>query len=312
MVDWVAVVLAKKEVTYGTDSVPTAAANGILTRNYSAKPVEMDRIERNLDQQVYGALASAPSGERRTLTYEVELAGAGTVDTIPAWMELLEGCGMAAPVVTADEKVEQQFAAPGVTPSALTHYDYLSDQRRKAVGSVGTFDMDFTAGAYPFLSFTWLGLIPAATPFSKSAPGAVDLTRWKKPVEVDTENTEVLLGGYAANLRSWKAQAGVNTALRKLVGQKYVRRGNHAFTSTAVIEAPDIATKDYIQTLRSGDMVGFSLVHGTEDGNIIELSSAQCQITDISESKEDDVVMWTVTLLHTVDGGAADLLITTK
>ena len=312
MVDWVAVVLAKKEVTYGVDSVPTEAANAILTRNYSGKPVDLDRLDRNLDQRIYGALASVPSNERRTISYEVEIAGSGDAGTAAPWMVLLEGCGMNAPVLTADTDAVQNFALPGVQASSLTQYDFMSDQRRKMIGSVGSFTLDFTAGAYPFIGFTWLGMIPAATPFSKAAPGATDLTRWQQPVEVNIDNTEMLLGGYAVVTRSWRADASVTTAMRNLIGKRYARRGNHALTSTAVVEAPDIATKDYITTLRTGDLIEWSLTHGTVAGNIIEMASEKVQITDITESQEDDILMWTITLSHTVEGGADDLTITAR
>ena len=312
MVDWVAVVLAKKEVTYGVDSVPTAAVNGILTRNYSGKPVDMDRIQRNLDQRVFGALASVPSNERRSVSYEVEIAGSGDAGTAPAWMELLEACGMAAPTLTADTDAVQVFAAPGVNASSISQYDFMSDQRRKAVGMVGNFTMDFTAGAYPFFGFNWMGLIPATSPFDKTAPGAVDVTRFIQPVEVNTDNTEMLLDGFAAIVRSWRADAGVTTAMRNLVGKRYVRRGNHSFTSTAVIEAPDIAAKNFIQSLRTGSLLEWSLTHGVTAGNIIELASEKVQITDITESNEDDTLMWTLAMTHTVEGGSADLTIAAK
>lgn len=311
MVDWLAVVLAKKEVTYGTDAVPTVAVNGVLTRNYQGKPVDVDQIERNLDSGSYGARAGGASNERRTFSYEVEIAGSGAAGTAPAWMELLEGCGMAPATLTALTDAKQVFAAPGGA-SSLTHYDFLSDQRRKAVGCVGTFQLDFSAGAYPFISFSWTGLVPAAVPFDKSAPGAVILTRWQKPLEVNDANTDFTLDGYAPKLKSWKADASVTVALRNLVGQRSVRRGNHSLKSTLVIEAADVATKDYISTLRNGDLVAMLLTHGTVAGNIVEISSAQTQITNITESKEDDIVMWTVELLHTIEGGAADIQITAK
>lgn len=311
MVDWVAVVLAKKETTNGTDAVPTGALNAIVTRNFSGGLVETDRIDRNLDNGSYGASPSAPSNERRTFSYEVEIAGSGTAGTAAAWMELLEGCGMGAAVLTASTDAKQTFAAPG-TMTSLTHYDYLQDQRRKALGCVGTYQMDFTAGNYPFITLNWTGLLPAATPFDKSAPGATTLTRWKQPVEVNDANTDFLLDTYACKLKSWKCDAGVTVAMRNLVGSRYVRRGNHAVKSTLVIEAVDVATKDYISTLRNGSLVAFLLTHGITAGNIVEISSTKTQIVSIAESKEDDVVMWTIELSHTIDGGAADLQITAK
>lgn len=312
MVDWVAVVLAKKEVTYGTDAVPVAATNGVLTRNYQGKPIDVDRIERNLDSGVYGAQPSAPSNERRSFSYEVELAGSGAAGTAPAWMVLLEGCGLGAAALSAGVKAEQQFAAPGSVTS-LTHYDFLQDQRRKAVGCVGTFQLDFSAGALPFATLNWTGLVPVATPFDKTAPGAVTLTQWAQaPLEVNDINTDFTLDGYAAKMRSWRCDASVTVTPRNLVGSRYIRRGNHSLKSTLMIEAPDIAAKDYIASLRSGARISFLLTHGTVAGNIVEIASAKVQITDITESKEDDIVMFTIELLHTIDAGAPDLIVTAK
>lgn len=314
MVDWVTVILAKKEATYGTDAAPTVAANAVLTRNFSAKPIDVDQIDRNLDMPNYGAFPGGPSNERRTSSYEVEIAGSGAAGTAPGWMELLEGCGMAAATLNAGVSAVQTFAPAGASVSSLTHYDFLTDQRRKMAGSVGSFSFDFTAGTYPYFGFNWTGLVPAATPFDKTAPGAATLTRWKAPVEVNNANTTFALDGYAAKLRSWKGDANVQTALRSLVGSRYVRRGNHKLTSTVMIEAPDIATKDYIQTLRAGSLIAVSMVHGTVAGNIVELGATKVQVTEIAESKEDDIVMWTLTLLHTIDttGAAQDLTITAR
>jgi len=306
MVDAVSTVWAKKEGVYGTDAVPTGAANGILTRNFSMKPVEMDRLDRNLDQLIYGAQSSGTSNKRMTMAYEVELAGSGAAGTAPRWMELLEGCGLDVPVLSAGVDAQQDFALAGTPASSLTQYGYWQDQLRKMVGSAGTFSLDFTAGAYPFLGFNWTGLL-AATPFSKSAPGETDLSDWVQPVEVNTDNTSFTLDGYAPALRSLKLDANVATSIRNLVGKRYVRRGNHAMSGTMIVEATDIATKDYLSTLLSGTTVPWSLEHGTVAGNIIGIGGAKAQITDISESKEDDVLMWTISVTCTVDGGVPDI-----
>jgi hypothetical protein len=96
------VILGKKEGVYGPPMPrATTAANAAVTRNFSAKPIETDRIERNIDTPTRGRSRTAPSNRRSSLRFELELAGSGAVDTVPAWMEYLEACGMAAPVVTA-------------------------------------------------------------------------------------------------------------------------------------------------------------------------------------------------------------------
>ncbi|MGE4321768.1 MAG: hypothetical protein AB7E60_01910 [Sphingobium sp.] len=310
MVDAAKVLLGKKETTYATDAAPTGAANAILTRNFSTKPVESDRLERNLDQRIFGARASAATSQRRTMSFEVELAGSGAAGTAPPWMELLEACGMAAPVVTAGVSAAQGFAAPGAAASSLTLHDYMADQRRKTVGAVGTFSIDLTAGAYGFFGFQMTGLIPATAPFDKSAAPASTLTRWKQPQEVNVDNTTVSLDGYSCIMRSWRAEAGVDVALRNLVGSRYVRRGNHNLTSTLLIEAPDVATKDYIARLRANDLVAFGLTHGALAGGTTAFASPKVQIADIVESEENDILMWSLSLIHTVDGGSPDLTIT--
>lgn len=120
MVDAVKVLFFKKEATYATDAAPTGAANAALTRNFTTKPVVVDRIQRNLDRPVRGSSKDAPSNERQTYGYELELAGSGAAGTAPAWMEHLEACGMAAPVLTANTSAVQRFAPIGALLSSAT------------------------------------------------------------------------------------------------------------------------------------------------------------------------------------------------
>lgn len=312
MVDAIKVVVAKKEVTYGTDSGPTVGANAILTRNFSAKPIEADRLERPLDRGTYGANPSATSNERRTCSFEVEMAGSGAAGTAPKWMELLEACGMAPAALTAATKAEQKFALVSAAKGSLTLHDWVGNQLRKGVGARGTYSIDFTAGAYPFLQLNMTAMVPAATPFSVSSPGAADFTSWKKPVEVNSDNTAVLLDGYAIIMRSLRLDANVTVGMRNLVGSRSVNLGNHQVSGQLVIEAPSTAAKDYIATLRTDALVALAVTHGLVAGNIIELAAPKLQITDITESVEDDKLMWTLAVTATVDAGADDLTITAK
>lgn len=311
MVDAISTVWAKKEATAATDALPTGADNGILTRNFSMKPLEQDRVDRNLDQLIYGAQSSKGSNQRMTMSYEVELAGAGVAGTAPRWMELLEACGMAVPTLDAGVSAEQRFAAPGVPASSLTQYAWWQDQIRRMVGSVGTFSMDYTAGSLPFLSFTWLGLLHDI-PFAKQAVGETDLGDWQEPIEVNVDHTTFTLDDYAVPMSYLRLDAGVNTGIRNLVNKRYARRGNHAMTGTVMVEATDIAVRDYLATLKNGPTVPMALEHGLDAGNIIGNGWEKVQITDITESVEDDILMWAMAITCTVDGGAADWVVTAK
>lgn len=312
MVDMIKVLLAKKEVTYGVDSLPTAALNAVLTRNFSSKPVEVDRITRNLDAKTYGATPDAPSNERQTVSYEVELAGSGAAGTAPAWMELLEGAGMAAPALTATIKADQKMGLPSVAPSSLTQHHYIGNQLRKMTGSRGSFAIDITAGQFPFLSLNYTGIIPAAAPFSVAVPAATVLTKWKEPVEVNTANTLILLDGYAAFVRYLKIDANVQTNIRSLVGSRYINRGQHSIAIEMMIEAPSLAAKDYYLELRAGSLMPLAVTHGLVAGNIIEIACANVEITGISDSEEDNKLMFSISAIAAISAGQDDILITSR
>jgi hypothetical protein len=313
MVDVTRVIAAKAEVTYGTDSAPTLAADAILTRNYSTTPLEVDQIDRNLDSGgKYGATRKKPSNARIRSSYEVELAGSGAAGTAPKWMGVLAAAGMFSPTLAAGVSATQKFAQPGQVNGSLTEHAWVDNQLRKTVGQRGSFMLDFTAGQLPFASLNMLGLVPAAAPRVVSVPAAANFASWIEPLEVNNENSLFTLDGFGAVTRSLKIESGVNTNLRSLIGSRYVKSGNHTATARAVIEAPSIATKDYLARLQTGDLVAWSLTHGTAVGNIIEVTGAKAQITAIAEQEEDDVLMFDISLLLTVDGGADDLVLVAK
>ena len=313
MVDVTRIIAAKPEATYGTDAGPTLAADAILTRNYSTTPLEVDQVNRNLDNRNYGATRQKPSNARIRSSYEVELAGSGAAGTEPAWMKLLAACGMKPAQVTAGDNARQVFARPGEVNGSLTEYSWTGgNQLRKALGQRGTFSLDFTAGQIPFASLTMTGLVPTVTPREVSVAGAADLTDWVEGLEVNNENSLFTLGGFAAITRSLKIDGGVNANLRSLVGARYVKSGNHNATARAMIEAPSIATKDYLASLQTGDLVPWSFVHGTQAGNIVEASGAQAQITAIAEQNEDDVLMFDISLLLTTDAANEDLILVAR
>lgn len=310
MVDAVKVLAAKKEAVYGTDAAPTLAANAILTRNFRASPLITDPLDRNLDRGSFGSTPTKATNKRQEVSYEVEVAGSGDAGVAPAWMELLEGCGMAAPVLVPDVSATQTMAAANTPQSSLTQHHWMGDQRRKGVGSRGTFTMDFTAGAYPFIGLNYTCLVPTAAPRDVNVPGAATIDRWIDPLEVNSDNTLLMLDGFAVITRSLTLNAGVGINLRNLIGARYVNRGDHAITGRLVVEAPSMAAKDYLDSLDKSSIMDLDLTHGTEPGNTVGLAFAQTQITAINETEEDRKLMWEMDIRMNILAGQDDLVIT--
>jgi hypothetical protein len=88
-------ILAKIETTYGTDSVPTGAADAVLVRNLEITPMEQDLAGRDLIRPFLGSSEQIPAAIRAMLSFEIEIAGSGTAGTAPAWGSLLRACAFA-------------------------------------------------------------------------------------------------------------------------------------------------------------------------------------------------------------------------
>ena len=315
MADFIPVTLIKKEVTEGVDPVPTSAANAILTRNAKFEPLKIDLLERNLDIPSFGATAGVATNELGMISFECELQSSGAAGTAPPWMVLDEGCRMAAPVLTASTKAEQRMAAITAAPSSLAAYFYLDDMQHKLLGMRGDISaIDFTAGAYPFIGYDFMGIVPpaASTPFADVAPGALTLTGWKDPLEVNTTNTTVSLDGFACVMRNFKAKANAEVKLRNLVGKRYIQRGNHKLDCSILIEAPTFGAKNYLATMRAGSRIALNITHGTVAGSIVQIDAPTVQITKITPQSEDDIVMYAIDGIMTITVGQDDLLITAR
>jgi Phage tail tube protein len=314
MVDATSSLLFKKETVSQTDAAPTAAANAMLTLGLNFRPLQSDQLEHNYDKPVRGANPVGLTNRRMAADFKLELTGSGAAGTAAAWQEALECCGMEAPVLTASVKAEQKYAALGATLSSATMHDYRgSNQRRRMVGARGDItEIDFTAGAFPTVGMSFLGIL-GATPYDQTALTSPDLTtRWKKAVEVNSANTSFTLDGYAAILRSFKVNANTQLTLRNLVGSRYIRIGNHELKGKIVIEAPDFTAKNYFANLQAETLATSVITHGVGLGNIVKMTAPNLQIVDIQDGEENGVAMYELDVILTVNAGQDDLLISAE
>ena len=94
-------ILAKIESTYGTDSVPTGAANAILIKNLNVTPLASTIVGRDLIRPYFGEFDQLTANTHVECDFEVEMAGAGTAGTAPAYGPLLRACAMSETLIAA-------------------------------------------------------------------------------------------------------------------------------------------------------------------------------------------------------------------
>lgn len=94
-------ILWKVESVYGTDPVPTGAANAILCTQPDVVPIEGQTVPRDLLRSFFGNSEQLPSAVFSRVTFQVEMAGSGAAGTAPAWGPLVRSCGFAQTLLAA-------------------------------------------------------------------------------------------------------------------------------------------------------------------------------------------------------------------
>lgn len=184
------VILAKAEVTYGTDPTPAGATDSLLCSRPEIRPLVAQNVPRDLNLGFLGAAEHLPGSCYAEVTFDVELAGSGTAGTAPPFAPLLLACGLAE-TVTAVTRVD--YTPVSSSFGSVTFYWYRDGLRQKLQGARGNVTFKMTAGGIPVMSFTFKGLYSAAAAVS-NAP--VVYTAFQDPLVVSEANTgDLTLGG---------------------------------------------------------------------------------------------------------------------
>lgn len=162
-------VLFKTEVTSGTDSIPTGAADAVRLANVPT--VEYGYLESgNRDDVVIPQLGrigrAAPAGNFGRLTVRLEVRGAAAVyssSVKPEPHALFLCSGLDAQLVTTAGVEAYNYFSVDVAIATGTCYVYTANKLIKLVGCVVNWDLAATALQRGFLDFTITGRVTSVT-----------------------------------------------------------------------------------------------------------------------------------------------------
>lgn len=296
--------LMKAEVTYGTDSVPTASANAFLTVNGQIKPLVHQKVQRNLDGGRLGNEGELVVGEYVELSFEVEAAGSGAAGTAPAYGPALIACAMAETVV-ATTRVDYKPVDSGET--SATAYFYIGQLRHKVLGCRGTVKLTGAALAIPKFAFTFIGLYGG---IASGAQGSPTLTGFKDPEEVSFANTSITLHGATLGVKSFEVDIGIENQYRNITNYEGINYVDRQAKGSVLFEAPDIATKDWMATIKSETRDVLSITHGSAAGKKVIVSAPKAQLIDPQYQEDQKLLMIQAGLNLCVGTVADDFTIT--
>ena len=116
-----AMLLAKREATYGVDPLPTSAANAVQVRNMSINPLEGQAVDLNYMRGYYGGSKSLRASNYVTIQFDVDwMPGANTVVGSPSPLDdIFRACGLSQSSFTQITGTAQS-ASNAVTGTAQT------------------------------------------------------------------------------------------------------------------------------------------------------------------------------------------------
>lgn len=299
------IILAKiNSGDYGTDPVPTGAANAVLMTDVELRPMEGQDVSRNLERPFIGAQQSVPVGIHVVLTGSVELAPSGETGVAPAWGPLMRMCGIAE-VVTPDD-------TPGdgtveYTPVTDDHEDggiyfWIGSTQHTMTGVRGDWEWTHNAQAIPVVRFTLTGLF--ALPSEVVRP-SVDLSQFQAPEVATMTNTPTFtLGGVGLVLSQFSFRLGNSVEQRLLIGREAILINDRNEQITARVEAVPLTTLDPYTAAFASTKKALVLEHGTAPGKRIRLDAPNCTTARLSGYEQSqNVAEWPLSLSPQPDEG---------
>lgn len=280
-------ILAKTETTYGTDAVPTGAANAILVRNLDITPQDADFADRDLVRPYLGRSEQLPAGIRAMVSFEVELQASGTAGTAPAWGPLLLACGFAQTIVAS---VSVTYAPVSTAFSSLSIYFQVDGVQHRLTGARGTASFSLKKKEIPTIKFEFTGIYNPVTDTALATP---TFTAWITPLPVTNTNTPTFtLHGLAGRMSELSVDMACEIVHRDLVGgSQEVLLVDREPNGSVMIEATTVASKDWWTLAQNATLGALALTHGTVAGRRVAINSSNVQLTNPRYGDEDGVQM---------------------
>lgn len=281
---------AKIESSYGVD--PSLSATDVLTiSELDVSPLEMEAIDRDLIVGYFGHTGFVAGSRMARVSFKVELGGSGVAGTAPRFGPLLRACAFSE-TITPATSVSYAPVSTALESVALAYY---TDGRYQLLrGARGTFSLEFTSKAIPYLSFVMDALYQAPTDLAIAAGTFGDQAA---PVIVSAQNTTpVSIHGYGACLESLTLDLASEVVYRDLAGcNELIDITDRKPNGTAVIDQVTQADKDYFGAITDQSIDQISLQHGQVAGNIVTLTMPTCTLGTFSETDSEGFSMYSMT-----------------
>lgn len=282
------VLLAKIEDTYGTDSTPTGSLNAVLTRNLEIRPLQGEELRRELDKGSFGNDPGTLLGQHAEITFEVEMAGAGTAGDLPAYDPILRAAGHAQSEDDEVTPTEIYYDPIDDDVPSCTLYFYGDKTLHQVVGARGGVTMTLGKRQYGVMQFRFLGLIDD---IAGGTIPTLDQSAFVKPVPFRAANVDFSLFGDTRPLHNLTFTGGQSISFYETSEEETLEQEDRGSSWEALIEHPDLSSWDVYAAIQNDTIGALELVLGTTGGNIFQINAGEVQMLNApTRSSENGVV----------------------
>jgi len=292
----------KIEDTYSTDSVPTAAEM-VRTRGVTFANYEGDKQSQSFDGDKGRFQTSVNASPHSSVTFDMDFAGSGLVDTAPQYKDILLACGM-----NVTENVGSDVSmvpSEDVITDSISMYFARNEGTgmglAKSLGMRGELGLTIKRGEVPLWQIkkmlgTYIQPAYNPVPLAVGAPA-----NQLKGIPVNNLNTPtVLLDSTSICLESFTLDSiGHQVDFWDMPGCRAVKSQPKPITASMVIKDEGYSTKNWLAIAESHagvTQIPFSLVHGVTFGNTFSLACSDMQVTDIKETELSGLKAWDLSL----------------
>lgn len=285
-----AAILAKIETVYGTDPVPTGAANAILVSNLTVNPLNANNVSRDLIRPYFGGSEQLVGTANVECSFDVELQSSGTAGTAPAWGPVLRACAFAE-TISAGNRVEYLPMTNSV--ESVTIYYHDDGVLHKLLGARGTVELKMNIGERPMLMFKFTGLDGGISAVANPTP---TLTAFKTPSIITDANTgDVLLGctyttgtlsaGTAYPSRGVEFNVGNDVKFTPMLGGETVDLTQREVSGKLMLDLTAANEVSFMATVKANTTQSIGITHGTAAGYTMVVHAPAAQL--FNPRKED-------------------------
>jgi len=302
------VILLKLESTYDTDANPSASADSLMVENLAYSNEGLRMVERPAIRTTQDQLAQVYGGTNGTITFDVELKGAGATYSASVKPEIdavLQACGISSTLDTtggSESVTYKPVSAAAAAHKSATVYFYQDGLLRKMTGARGNASFNIKNGEIGKVSISLFGHVTTLSDASLPTPSYDSVV---PPVCI---NGSVVIGGTSVTV------SGISWDLNNEIVQTEDLSGSEGY-GPIIIKSRDVAgsfdperelvaTEPFDADLRSGKQM--SLASGTIGGtqyNRYSVTLPKVSYRDIGEGDRDGILTYDISFGAEINSG---------